>query len=367
MKATAKTLRSILCTLIAAAVGAALAGSAPSATDPPTIPAEPRRIDGTFSFTEFPVSPGSAPAELITGPGCDIWFTETSGPNILGRIDDSGQFMEYRFDGLENRTPGGMTQGPKGSDIWFTEPMNDKIAKIDKHGKLTEFVLTDAGTFPQFITAGPDGNLWFTAGFAALLPGSESAASKIGRITPTGKITEFVLDSAEGAPHEIVTGPDGNLWFTRPLGNRIARITTEGLVTNFIVPTPNARPDGITLGPDNALWFTERLAGKIGRITVDGRFTEYTLPPFAGGPRRPASITTGPDGNVWATEVLAKSIARITPDGTVSEFPVPSGASPSGITAGPDGTIWFTEPVPARIGRLDVGGPRSQGNCKNKQ
>jgi streptogramin lyase len=377
-----KTL-SILCTVIAAAAGAALAGSTSSAANPATIPAKPsrsdvsiaaglaggqeRQVEGAFSFTEFPVSPDSAPFEIIAGPACDIWFGETKGPNILGRIDPSGRFVEYSFDGLENRAPGGMTKGPKGKDIWFTESMNDKIAKIDRHGNLTEFVLPDAGTFPQDITVGPDGNLWFTAGFAATLPGSEGAASKIGRITPDGKIKEFALNFAEGAPHEIVTGPDGNLWFTRPLGNRIARITTEGVVTNFTVPTPNSRPDSITLGPDNALWFTERLADKIGRITTDGRFTEYPLPTFAGGTRRPAGITTGPDGNIWTTELLAKSIARITPDGAVSEFPVPGGATPAGITPGSDGNIWFTEPAAARIGRLDIGGPRDRGNCKSKR
>jgi streptogramin lyase len=325
-----------------------------------------KQVEGTFTFTEFPVSAGSMPGELITGPECDIWFSESAGPNTVGRIDENGRYVEYGFDRLENRAPGGMTQGPKGKDIWFTESLNNKIAKIDKHGKLTEFVLPDPGTFPQDITRGPDDNLWFTAGFAAALPGSENALPKIGRITPEGEITEFRLSSAEGPPHEIVTGPDGNLWFTRPLGNRIGRITVDGVVTNFVVPTPNSRPDGITLGPDGALWFTERLADKVGRLTTAGRFTEFPLPPFASGARRPALITAGPDRNLWIGEVMAKSIARITLDGVVTEFPVPSNASPAGVTAAPDGNIWFTEPVPAVVGRLDVGGPRQAGNCKDK-
>jgi streptogramin lyase len=325
-----------------------------------------KQMEGNFTFAEFPVTAGSMPSELVTGPACDIWFSETAGPNIIGRIDEDGNFVEYGFGPLENRAPGGMTQGPKGKDIWFTEPLNNKIAKIDKHGKLTEFVLPEPGTFPQDITVGPDDNLWFTAGFAAGAPGSENAPPKIGRITRAGEITEFALSSAEGPPHEITTGPDGNLWFTRPLGNRIGRITVDGLVTNFVVPTPNSRPDGITSGPDGALWFTERLADKVGRLTTAGLFTEVPLPPLALGVRRPAFITAGPDRNVWITEISAKSIARITPGGVVTEFPVPSNATPVGITAGPDGDIWFTEPVPAIVGRLDVGGPRQAGNCKNK-
>jgi streptogramin lyase len=373
------TRRSILCTVTAATAAAVCAAATPSASNPPGKSSRSdasstahawsgkRRAEGTFTFTEFPVSPNSEPYEIMTGPTCDLWFSETKGANILGRLDLGGDLVEYSFDGLLNVTPGGLTQGPKGKDIWFTESTNDKIARIDKHGNLTEFALPDAGTFPQDITVGPDGTLWFTAGFAATLRGSEGAPSKIGRITPDGDVREFALNSAEGPPHEIVGGPDGNLWFTRPLGNRIARITSEGVLTNFTVPTPYSRPDSITLGPDNALWFTERLADKIGRLTMDGRFSEYPLPPFGGGARRPAGITTGPDGNIWTAELFAKSIARIAPNGAVTEFPTPNAASPAGITAGPDGAIWFSEPVPARIVRFDIGGDQSFGNCKSKQ
>ncbi len=51
--------------------------------------------------------------------------------------------------------------------------------------------------------AGPDGNLWF----------AEYEINKIGRITPGGTITEFLLPTAPAYPLNIATGPDGNLWF----------------------------------------------------------------------------------------------------------------------------------------------------------
>jgi streptogramin lyase len=47
-------------------------------------------------------------------------------------------------------------------------------------GSITEFSLP-FGSAPFGITAGPDGNLWFTE------------SGKIGRITPSGTITEFSL------------------------------------------------------------------------------------------------------------------------------------------------------------------------------
>jgi hypothetical protein len=50
-------------------------------------------------------------------------------------------------------------------------------------GVITEFTIPTASSLPNFIAAGPDGNLWFTE--------SAEAANKIGRITPTGTFTEL--------------------------------------------------------------------------------------------------------------------------------------------------------------------------------
>jgi len=124
-------------------------------------------------------------------------------------------------------------------------------------GAVTEFPLATANSGPQGITAGPDGNLWFT----------EYNANKIGRITPAGVITEFSVPTAASGPNWITAGPDGNLWFTEWNANQIGRITPAGVVTEFFLPTANSGPAGITAGPDGNLWFTEATANKIGRIT----------------------------------------------------------------------------------------------------
>ena len=90
---------------------------------------------------------------------------------------------------------------------------------------ITEFgENTFAGAMIYGITAGPDGNLWFT----------ELSANKVGKITPAGDITEFGAGiSANAGPYEITAGPDGNLWFAENFaGGRqaggIARITPLG-------------------------------------------------------------------------------------------------------------------------------------------
>src|SRR5712691_6897428 len=56
-------------------------------------------------------------------------------------------------------------------------------------------------------------------------------------------------------PLYITAGPDGNLWFTDYGQIAIGRITTSGAITEFPIPQ-GSQPEGITLGPDGNLWFT---------------------------------------------------------------------------------------------------------------
>jgi streptogramin lyase len=167
----------------------------------------------------------------------------------------------------EFNVPGGVfgiTAGPDGN-LWFTSA--GAIGRVTPSGTITLFPVP--GSAPGDITAGPDGNLWF------LDNGTGNGMGKIGRITPGGSFTEFPLPGTCGkyhtcAPWSITSGPDGNLWFTEEIGNAIGHISTSG---SFIpggsgLPTASSRPEGITSGPDGNLWFTEEGGGKIGRITT---------------------------------------------------------------------------------------------------
>ena len=88
--------------------------------------------------------------------------------------------------------------------------------------------------------------------------------------TPTqglkGTITEFPTPTSLSFPKFITAGPNGNLWFTEDSFN-IGRITTSGAITEFPTPRDSYEIDGITAGPDGNLWFTEYGGFKIGRIT----------------------------------------------------------------------------------------------------
>src|SRR5947209_15279215 len=45
----------------------------------------------------------------------------------------------------------------------------------------------------------------------------------------SGKIREFAIPTASSDPGGITAGPDGNLWFTEQDASKIGRITTAGV------------------------------------------------------------------------------------------------------------------------------------------
>jgi streptogramin lyase len=271
---------------------------------------------------------------------------------------------------------------------------------------ITEFPLppnNNGAGFTPVITNGPDGNLWFT----------DPAARSVGRITPTGQVTEFAPPSPDNGPSRgagsaITTGPDGNVWFaTEAFTNSISRVTPDGQFATFGLPGILGSVNGLTAGPDGNVWFTESVypftVEKVGFITPTGEITEFSISVPPGVRGSIGSITTGPDGNLWFTHdrtlatitptgVLRDHVAdnvgdalttgpdgnlwasgpgfdpltgrlagdfiqRISVTGSVTTFSVGTfSLSHSAITAGPDGNLWFTEPDSNEIGRITPDG-----------
>jgi virginiamycin B lyase len=211
-----------------------------------------------------------------------------------------------------------------------------------------------SGTNPGSITRGPDGALWFT------LEGGDGA---IGRMTTGGVHTNtFPLPPCSGSScsssvppvDQIVTGPNGNLWFTMTRSNAIGQMNTAGAMAIHPIDTPDSQPEGLTVGPDGRLWFTEANFNGIGAIRVDGTDEDWILPTSGSGP---SDITAGPDGALWFTETLTNKVGRITTTGVVTnEFDVPTAFSePSGITNTGAG-LWFTESAVDQIAQISTGG-----------
>ncbi len=303
----------------------------------------------TFSAQAFPVPCASAAAATANWASSAVTTTVDAGlpasvTLTMAPVLPGGETVRVEFPPIvtqfslptANATPTGMSAGPDGN-LWFTEqnPSGNNIGRITPDGIITEFPIPTASSYPESITAGPDGNLWFT----------EENRGKIGRITPLGTITEFVIPGTTYGvnPYGIGTGPDGNLWFTGTGVNTglayVGRITPQATFTLFVLPTVSARPESIAAGPDGNLWFTEYAPNKIGTISpTTGTITEYS----GQGINGPISITAGPDGNLWFGEL--NSVGTITTGGLVLyQYPDCTACQVEGIVTGPDGNLWFTD------------------------
>jgi streptogramin lyase len=192
----------------------------------------------------------------------------------------------------------------------------------------------------QDVVTGPDGALWFTA----------RGTDGVGRLTPDGLSTTTFTVGVR--PNGIVAGPDGNLWFA-DTGNP-GQIWSMTASPTAYSTDGDTQPTGIVAGPDNALWFTEAKSDQIGRVTPGGILTHPRTIPGSG----PYGIAAGPDGALWFTAESASKIGRLPTDGSpATMYPLPDPTSqPRGIIAGPDGALWFTEFGAGKIGRMSTGG-----------
>lgn len=285
--------------------------------------------DQTFTTTiatEYEISAGAdEPKGIALGLNNTLWFTE--GGDEIGKITAQGKITEYEIPWSH---PVGIALGPDGL-MWYTGAYSDKdkLGKITAAGEVTEYALPSKSD-PEAIVTGGDGNLWFTA------PGTK----KIGRMSSSGTIlNEYAVS---GAPKDIAADSQSNLWFTMPYANKIGKITSQGTLTEYEVPTKVSGPGNITRA-GGKMWFTEEYVDKIASITASGTITEYSV----SSDGTLSDITLGPDGNLWFTKWFTgpsevPMIGKVTTEGTVTEYPLPEGSQTRGITSGPNGTIWFT-------------------------
>jgi virginiamycin B lyase len=210
---------------------------------------------------------------------------------------------------------------------------------------------------PRHITVGSDGNLWFTEGADFFTPNDDPDTggtfhNQIGRITPTGEITEFRVEGCQCFLNDIVQGPNNILYFTTN-NQGLGRITTSGAVLPTVEPgNSNALGNGVA-ARGNRVWYTDHNNNSLWRYNVStGSFRQYPVPtPGA----NPFDVAVDDNGIVWFTEFHGGKIGRLDPatGTTITETPVPNNGGPQHIAIASDGKVWFTERFNHRVGYLD--------------
>ena len=240
--------------------------------------------------------------------------------------------------------------------LWFVTEAY--IVRVTTSGAFAEYAIPDAYAQVQGIAVGPDGNVWFTQSFGKRSPASSvrvPAGGRVSKLTNSGVLTEYSSPAVNSSPSAITAGPDGNLWFTDPGTNQVVKVTTSGEFKPYTIPTPDSGPGAITAGPNGNVWFLEGNPGKVAVVTTSGIITEFNLPAAL----RPISIAAGPDGNLWITMAGfccagggPGKVAKMTTSGVLTLYAIPRnklvpGESllrdqpPRQIIAGPDGNLWF--------------------------
>jgi hypothetical protein len=281
--------------------------------------------------------------------------------------------------------------------VWATDgDQNSLVGLNPSTGALKIVNVTGLGSFPYTLTAGPDGDLWFTmltpapapavicrmtpdyqasafkiAGYAGDIPTQIQfvnstyayyAALNLTSTTGAGGLFSFNPQNVSVGIHPTPVGPDfklvspnsisvsnGTVWVTQHGAASIASYDTLTGVWN-LYPTSTENYTDTTLpyfvqsvGP--RVWFNEHYGNKIAMLSPShGTLTEYSeaMPPIYNGSVIGNDLTiAATNEGVWFTSVTGNYIGFVSASYTPS-FSV-SAVGPNSITMAPgqDTTLQF--------------------------
>jgi virginiamycin B lyase len=246
------------------------------------------------------------------------------------------------------------------------------------------------------IVASPDGSVWFT----------ERDANKVGKISPSGQVTEFPFSAQFPGTTRLMdldVAPDGSVWVVYESGEKIAHLAASGAV--IATGTLGNYPYGeqVRVGPDGVVWVTMSYdESYVVRIVGNQIYAPANAPECTdalgeaadgsmwcrtssglthlnadanGGTTYPANnyaaypyaIAAGPVGSVWFGRYFSGTFATSPGDGEVGYLDAATGAitafntgsrtAPNDLVPGPDGNMWFTSIGAAKgIGHISPNG-----------
>lgn len=205
----------------------------------------------------------------ITSAGGLLYFGvyNYSANYVTGTTDTNGNFAFLTNPTANDFKP--QTTGPDGA-VWGLAGTPGFAQSVAKLGPSGTPVVYNVGYQVEYVAPGPDGNMWF----AATDTTGGTNAPVVGRLSTSGaNITTFPAPSGM-AMGSLAAGPDGNMWFAESQATKIGRITPSGAISEFGLPYS---PQYVAAGADGNVWFTEIGAGNgyVGKITPPG--TECTL------------------------------------------------------------------------------------------
>lgn len=213
-------------------------------------------------------------------------------------------------------------------------------------------VPTSEAGLGRIVTA-PDGSMWFT----------ERDANKVGRITPTGQITEFAFPAefpGTTTLKDLDVAPDGTIWVLYESGENLRHIRPDGsTITDWSLdPEGDPAGDSLRVAPDGTAWVVGQFDESIVATVTDAGGQLLPNPPGCED-----ALGMAADGSMWCR--TSSGLNHLDPAGGGVNYPANNYAAyPYAIAAGPVGSIWFgryfsgtfaTSPDDGEVGYLDAG------------
>jgi virginiamycin B lyase len=200
-----------------------------------------RRVDRNGTATDFPVRAIAGIRTLVRGGDGNLLFTE-SAKDRLGRIDASGAVEEIDLPpSLES--PGPMAAGVDGA-IWFAARravariISDRVYEV--HASESLFAGRSRFTGFTSIAATEDGAIWLGLPTEARTSGFAKGGAIV-RLTATGTFSEVLALPFFHSPRWLTAAPDGSIWFAErndyfaPI-EELVRIRPDGQVDRYGLP-----------------------------------------------------------------------------------------------------------------------------------
>ncbi|WP_431277139.1 cell wall-binding repeat-containing protein [Leifsonia poae] len=246
------------------------------------------------------------------------------------------------YDTSKNQLPNGMTLGPDGN-MWFGEA--DGIGKVTPSGKVTEIgfdktQLLGANTvnsYPSSFVFDAAGNLYVGGG----VPGDSGYIAEL----PAGASKLIVKQRFTYTVNQLTLGPNGNLYFTMPfMDDYIEEISTSfgALTDHYLGTNSSSRVDFAFMGPDTIYYLSDSSLYSI-YLPTNTRTTVMFVPTADYGE---GALRKDPAGNIWFSRPT--EVDEVTTSGTLKRLQMPatfysrdgSVGRIGDLTISEDGHIW---------------------------